>query len=467
MRRAPVVARGRRGGARRCPPPRGRMRRSSAPCRRRACSSTRRRSRSSLVYSRGGRAAVRDRARSPTRTRTADGGPAHAVPPTNPDELDVPLQHLREGWYLVFWRVISVDGHPVRGAFTFAVGPNPGPAPQFVIPLALRDRRDPGARDRTLDRVSLADGGDRALRPPHRDRAAAARRRRARSPVAFWVALGVALVAVPGLRAARDGGVRRCARSGRSAPSCRSCASSAFGRGYLDLELLLALFALAAAIALWLDRPERTRRSRRGAARARAARCSRPAPSLLVPGAAGHAAQTRRARSRSRSTGCTSRRRLALARRPHRPARALAEPARERAASPASPSACRASRTSRSSRCMVLLGSGDLGVRAPPADARVALADVVRQDDHRQGVAPRVRDRSSASGNLLPHDARARAGPSRPLSAAILLRRLVSVEVLLVAAAVAAAAVLSSLAAAAEGARGDRQRERARRARAR
>ena len=28
-----------------------------------------------------------------------------------------------QGWYLVFWRVISVDGHPVRGAFTFAVGP--------------------------------------------------------------------------------------------------------------------------------------------------------------------------------------------------------------------------------------------------------------------------------------------------------------------------------------------------------
>ncbi|MGZ4389350.1 MAG: copper resistance CopC family protein, partial [Gaiellaceae bacterium] len=53
---------------------------------------------------------------------------------SNPDELDVPLRHLREGWYLVVWRVISVDGHPVRGAFTFAVGPNPGPAPQFSIP---------------------------------------------------------------------------------------------------------------------------------------------------------------------------------------------------------------------------------------------------------------------------------------------------------------------------------------------
>src|SRR5439155_10503778 len=48
--------------------------------------------------------------------------------PANADELDVPLHRLAEGWYLVYWRVISVDGHPVRGAFTFAVGPNPGPA---------------------------------------------------------------------------------------------------------------------------------------------------------------------------------------------------------------------------------------------------------------------------------------------------------------------------------------------------
>ena len=54
--------------------------------------------------------------------------------PPNPDELVQPLDHLDQGWYLVFWRVISADGHPVRGAFTFAVGPNPGPAPQFVIP---------------------------------------------------------------------------------------------------------------------------------------------------------------------------------------------------------------------------------------------------------------------------------------------------------------------------------------------
>ena len=50
--------------------------------------------------------------------------------PANPDTLVVPLRpHLPEGWYLVYWRAISVDGHPVQGAFTFAVGPNPGPHP--------------------------------------------------------------------------------------------------------------------------------------------------------------------------------------------------------------------------------------------------------------------------------------------------------------------------------------------------
>ena len=42
-------------------------------------------------------------------------------------ELDLrPVKPLTQGWYLVWWRVISADGHPVRGAFTFAVGPSPG-----------------------------------------------------------------------------------------------------------------------------------------------------------------------------------------------------------------------------------------------------------------------------------------------------------------------------------------------------
>ena len=55
--------------------------------------------------------------------------------PSNPDTLVVPVRPQQaEGWYLVYWRAISVDGHPVQGAFTYAVGPNPGPAPQFPVP---------------------------------------------------------------------------------------------------------------------------------------------------------------------------------------------------------------------------------------------------------------------------------------------------------------------------------------------
>jgi copper transport protein len=66
---------------------------------------------------------------------------------------------------------------------------------------------------------------------------------------------------------------------------------TAFGRAILDLELCFALFCIAAWIALWVDRPEREHRSiselgsLTGAVLAAAA-------VLIVPGAAGHAAQT-------------------------------------------------------------------------------------------------------------------------------------------------------------------------------
>ena len=67
-------------------------------------------------------------------------GPVHRSP-ANPDTLVVPLRpHLPEGWYLIYWRAISVDGHPVQGAFTYAVGPNPGPAPQFRCRASRRPR---------------------------------------------------------------------------------------------------------------------------------------------------------------------------------------------------------------------------------------------------------------------------------------------------------------------------------------
>ena len=65
--------------------------------------------------------------------------------PSDPDTLVVPIKHVGEGWYLVYWRAISVDGHPVQGAFTFAVGPNAGPGAAVRDP-AHRGRRRPRRR---------------------------------------------------------------------------------------------------------------------------------------------------------------------------------------------------------------------------------------------------------------------------------------------------------------------------------
>lgn len=226
------------------------------------------------------------------RQQTA-GPPARST--SNPDTLVVPLHRVAEGWYLVFWRAISADGHPVRGAFTFAVGPNPGPAPQFVIPSTSETAATPAlliARWITF-LSAMAVIGLLALRLAIA-RPAVARVRGGVSlrglTVAFGVAIGVALVATPvyvdiatakfALRSAFD--------LGGLVPLLRS---SAFGRGYLDLELALALLAIAAAVAIRLDRPDRPTRSTAsllatgGAALAAAA-------TLLVPGLAGHAAQT-------------------------------------------------------------------------------------------------------------------------------------------------------------------------------
>jgi len=222
----------------------------------------------------------------------ATGRPTRS--PSNPEQLFQPIRHIPEGWYLVFWRVISVDGHPVRGAFTFAVGPNPGPAPQFVIPSITETAATPllvvlrwivflsmmGAIGLFVLRAITARPLVRTLRGSSLRAIAGA----------FWVSLAVALVATPvyvyvatakfSLRSEGDfGGI---------VPLLHS---SAFGRGFLDLELALALFAVASAIALWLDRPERPVRSVAellaftGALGAAAA-C------LLVPGLAGHAGQT-------------------------------------------------------------------------------------------------------------------------------------------------------------------------------
>ena len=215
--------------------------------------------------------------------------------PANPDTLVVPLRpRLPEGWYLIFWRAISVDGHPVRGAFTFAVGPNPGPAPQFVIPSISETAAKPSllvARWLMFVSVMGAIGlfvlRTATARPVARRVPGASLRS---ITLAFALALAVALVATPVyvLLATAQFALRSWYQIGALLPLVRA---DAFGRGYLDLELVLAFLAVAGGIAIAVDRPEREQRSvaellaLTGALLACAA-------ALLIPGLAGHAAQT-------------------------------------------------------------------------------------------------------------------------------------------------------------------------------
>src|SRR5262249_22257966 len=67
--------------------------------------------------------------------------------------------------------------------------------------------------------------------------------------------------------------------------------TSAFGRSWLDLELVFALFAVAAGIAIANDRAERPRRTVAGLLSLVGA-LGAAAAVLLVPGLAGHASQT-------------------------------------------------------------------------------------------------------------------------------------------------------------------------------
>jgi copper transport protein len=214
--------------------------------------------------------------------------------PQDADTLVVPLRRVPEGWYLVFWRVISVDGHPVRGAFTFAVGPNAGPAPQFVIPSISETAAKPSllvARWVVFLSVMSAIGlfvlRMATARPVVRRVSGASLRR---VSLALAVALAVALVATPVyvLLATAQFALRSWYDVGAVVPLVRV---STFGRGYLDLELVLALFALAAAIAIAVDRPEREQRSVAELLSVVGALATAGA-ALLVPGLAGHASQT-------------------------------------------------------------------------------------------------------------------------------------------------------------------------------
>ena len=228
-----------------------------------------------------------------SRGRQESSGPLHRSA-TDPDTLVVPLHRVPEGWYLVYWRAISVDGHPVRGFFTFAVGPNPGPAPQFPVPSISETAATPtlvAARWAVFLSIMTAIGLFAlriAIARPVIQRLAGTSLRRL--SVAFGIVSAIGLLAIPVylLLATAEFALRSAFDIGTLAPLF---SASAFGRGYLDLELCFALFVFAAAVALWVDRPERAHRSIAeilallGAFTAAAA-------VLLIPGTAGHAAQT-------------------------------------------------------------------------------------------------------------------------------------------------------------------------------
>jgi copper transport protein len=209
------------------------------------------------------------------------------------DTLVVPIRQTRRGWYLVYWRVVSVDGHPVRGAFTFAVGPNPGPAPVFPIPSLDEQAATPPlliARWITFLTMMSAIGLFAlrmfiARRVPELVTGSSLRA----VTLAFGGALGAAIVAslVYAELSTAHFLIKSAWELGAVLPALRD---SAFSRGYVDLAIVLALFAVAAAAALWLDRPDRRQRSiaellATGAAVAAAL------AALAIPGTVGHPGQ--------------------------------------------------------------------------------------------------------------------------------------------------------------------------------
>jgi copper transport protein len=214
--------------------------------------------------------------------------------PSNPDTLVAPLKRVGEGWYLVYWRAISVDGHPVQGAFTFAVGPNAGPAPQFTIPhIAGTATSTPLVVAKWLAFLTLmAAIGLFVLRiviaRPLVTRVSGTSLRPL--TVAFGVVAVLGLIAIPAYleEAVAIDSLRSFWDAAGIVPLWRL---TAFGRGYVDVEICFALFVAAAAVAIWVDRPERGRRSV-AALLALSGALVAAAAVLVLPGLVGHAGQT-------------------------------------------------------------------------------------------------------------------------------------------------------------------------------
>ena len=215
--------------------------------------------------------------------------------PANPDTLVVPLRpHLPEGWYLVYWRAISVDGHPVQGAFTFAIGPNEGPQPQFRVPSiagTATTHRLLVARWAMFLTVMIAIGlfvMRFAIARPLVRRVEATSLRSVSIAMVVFSVLGLIAIPVYLDIATSIDSLRSAFAVGALVPLFRV---TAFGRGYTDMELCFALFCVAAWIAVWVDRPRREHRSIAELMAVSGALLAAGAV-LVLPGTSGHAGQT-------------------------------------------------------------------------------------------------------------------------------------------------------------------------------
>ena len=195
-------------------------------------------------------------------TQQTTGRPVRSTADRN--TLVTPVKMLAEGWYLVFWRAISADGHPVRGAFTFAIGPVPGPAPQFVIPSISETAATPRLLvTRWIVFLSLMTSVGLFVfrtiiaRPLRRIAPASSPRW---ITVALTGSLVITLIATPLylLLSTAQFALRSWTAVGALVPLTRV---SAFGRAFSDLELVVGLFALAVGIALFVERADRRQRS--------------------------------------------------------------------------------------------------------------------------------------------------------------------------------------------------------------
>ncbi|HZS24459.1 MAG TPA: copper resistance protein CopC [Gaiellaceae bacterium] len=225
--------------------------------------------------------------------RSVTSGPLFRSP-SNPDTLIVPLKRVPEGWYLVYWRAISVDGHPVQSAFQFAVGPNAGPVPQFNVPhINGTATTTPLLIARWLMFLTVMSAIGlfvlRMLIARPMVRLVEGTTLRALS-IGCVVAAVLGLVATPIYieEATAIDSVRSFFAFGTLVPLWRTTEA---GRGYVDFWICFALFVGAALVALWADRPEQPRRSVASLLSLSGALAA-AAATLVLPGTTGHAGQT-------------------------------------------------------------------------------------------------------------------------------------------------------------------------------